>query len=157
MKKVRMTVQKDSVGKKFQIFNSPESLYVWLNDKDLQEIDELDPTLGTTIFLQSGETMEVEWMGCEFIVENKEYIRVDEIRLAKTIKEKSLLKSQVIGIHNGWTIESIVSFKSGEDEKIKRKKLTKKSKHKFNIEELFQTKKSFIKTKNANLDPHDIQ
>ena len=73
MKKVRMTVQKDSVGKKFQIFNSPESLYVWLNDKDLQEIDELDPTLGTTIFLQSGETMEVEWMGCEFIVENKEW------------------------------------------------------------------------------------
>jgi hypothetical protein len=67
VKKVRITLNKDFLIKKIPVFNSPESLYVWLNDPELQAQERLDPTLGSTINLKKGETMEIEWMGCEFI------------------------------------------------------------------------------------------
>ena len=140
MKKVRFTVNRGSHGKKFPIFNSPESVYVWLNDPELKEAPRLDPTLGSTVVLRPGETMEVEWLGCEFICEENYVIRIDQIRLAKNMRVKSLQLNNVVGVHRGWTIEEIISFKPGKDTDIKRTRLTGKSKQKFNIEELFVTR-----------------
>lgn len=137
MKKVRINVNKGSSGKKFPIFNSPESLYVWLNDPELQTASRMDPSLGSIIFLRPGETMEVEWMGCEFISDDGSIFRVDHVRLAKTMKVKSLALNNVVGIHSGWVTSDIISFKSGSDQLIKRTRLTNKSKHKFDIENLF--------------------
>lgn len=137
MKKVRITVSKGSAGKRFPIFQSPEALFAWKFDAELQSIFRLDPTMGTTIFLRPGEVMEVEWMGCEYIDDGEVSFRVDQIRLAKTMKVKALSTSKVIGIHSGWITDDIISFKSGADEDVKRTRLTKKSKQKFDIEELF--------------------
>jgi len=140
VKKIRITINKGSTGKKFLIFNSPESLYVWLNDPELQNSPRMDPSLGSIVLLRPGETMEVEWMGCEFIDDGNHVFRVDQVRLAKTMKVKSLALNNVIGIHNGWTTDNIISFKSGSDLDSKRIKLTDKSKHKFNIDEIFESR-----------------
>lgn len=140
MKKVRITVNKGSLGKKFPIFNSPESLYVWLNDPELQAAPRMDSSLGSIIFLRPGETMEVEWMGCEFINDGGNIFRVDHVRLAKTMKVKSLALSNVVGIHSGWITSDIISFKSGSDQLTKRTRLTDKSKHKFDINEIFESR-----------------
>jgi len=156
MKKVRMTVDKDSSGKKIPVFSSPESLYVWLHDPELQDSQKIDPTFGSMIMLRPGEVMEVEWMGCEYVYEEQRTIRIDQIRLAKTIKIKSLKSSGVIGVHSGWTSEEIISFKSGTDGEIKRSKLTKKSKHKFNIQELFSVKGLESKEQPSVIDPQDL-
>lgn len=137
MKKIRITVKKGSQGKKFPIFNSPEALYVWLNDPELQTTPRLDPSLGSTIFLRPGEIMEVEWLGCEFFQEDNKTFCINQIRLAKTMKIKALDVNKIVGVHSGWVMNKILSFDSGNDEDIKRLKLTPKSKHKFNIEELF--------------------
>lgn len=145
MKKVRITVNKGSKGKSFNIFNSPESLYVWLNDDELQE-DELDPSLGNTIHLKKGEVMEVEWCGCEYIYEHDRLLfRADYIRIGKLISTPSFFSrgKNVVGIQDGWIIDDIISFKSQSDDLTKTTKLTSRSKHKFNLDELFLARKSY--------------
>ena len=140
MKKIRIVINKCSLGKKFPIFNSPESLYVWVNDPELRAASRVDPDLGSIVTLKPGETMEVEWIGCEFIDDGDNVIRVDQVRLAKTMKAKLLSSNNVIGIHTGWMTEDTISFKSGSDDIIKTTRLTNKSKHKFNISEIFASK-----------------
>lgn len=143
MKKIRITVPRGSKGKKFPVFNSPESLYVWINDPELQTMQKLDPTLGTTITLRPGEVMEVEWMGCEFILEDKNsMLRVDEVRLAKTIKLPATHAklTNLVGVHSGWTTNEIFAFTSESQDDIKVLKLSNKAKHKFDIEKLFASR-----------------
>ena len=120
MKKVRITVKKGSPGKKFQIFNSPESLYVWMNDPELQVEEKLDSSLGVTVYLKQGEVMEVEWLGCEFINETSFYLRADYVRLGKHVKIGSSSVKEMIGIQDGWVVDE-----------------TNRSKHKFDLDELF--------------------
>jgi len=156
MKKVRITVKKGSLGKKFPIFSSPEALYVWLHDPELQAAVRLDPSLGTMIFLRPGEIMEVEWLGCEFFQEDKQNLCINQIRLAKTMKIKGLDVSKVVGVHSGWTIKDIIHFKNGDDIDTKRFKLTSKSKHKFNIEELFQNRGLLDKDADIKIKPQDL-
>ena len=157
MKKVRITVGKGSTGKKFPIFNSPESLYVWMHDPELKSSSKLDPTLGSMITLRPGETMEVEWLGCEFISEENRHIRIDHIRLAKNVKVKTTTFNNVVGIHSGWIIEEIISFKSGSDETTKRTKLTSKSKHKFDIKNLFAVRGLLDDVDDQKLKQQDLQ
>ena len=140
MKKVRIIVKKGTEGKKFHIFNSPEALYIWLNDPELQIAQRLDSSLGSTIFLRPEEIMEIEWLGCEFFQENKQALCFNHVRLAKTMKVRGLDIGKLVGIHSGWITEDIVSFKSGSDGIVKRTKLTNKSKHKFNIGEIFESR-----------------
>lgn len=156
MKKIRITAKKDSKGKKFPIFSSPEAFYVWMHDQELQNSAKLDPSLGSTIFLRPGEIMEVEWLGCEFFQENKVTICVDQIRLAKSINVNALGITSVIGVHEGWTTKEIIPFKSGESEGIRHLRLGNKSKHKFNIQELFEAR-GLIKEEKYKIDPQEIQ
>jgi hypothetical protein len=140
MKKVRITVNKGVSGKAFKIFNSPESLYVWLNDPELQQDDELDVSLGNVVYLKKGEFMEAEWCGCEFLYEdNKLQFRADYIRIGKLISSPtSFLKGKnIVGIQDGWVLDDTISFKSGTDGLTKTMKLTSRSKHKFDLDELF--------------------
>lgn len=156
MKKIRITVKKGSQGKKFPIFNSPEALYVWMHDPELQTAPRLDPALGSTIFLRPGEVMEIEWLGCEFFQEGKKIFQVDQVRLAKTMKIKALDVDKIIGVHSGWTSQDIVRFKSGDDLDIKRLKLTSKSRHKFNIEELFHARGLLDRDEEMKVEPKDL-
>ena len=156
MKKVRITVNKGSKGKRFPIFNSPESLYVWMNDPELQEMSKLDPTLGTTIMLRPGEVMEIEWMGCEFIVEDKNTsMCVDEIRLAKTIKipASHAKLTNVVGVHSGWTTKEILSFESTLEDDVKVMRLSGKAKHKFDIEKLFMSRGLVEEENSKQIEP----
>jgi len=156
MKKIRITVKKGSMGKKFPIFNSPEALYVWMNDPELQEAPRLDPSLGSTVMLRPGEVMEVEWLGCEFFQENQQNFCINQIRLAKTMKIKGLDSSKIVGVHSGWTIKEIMSFNSTTDDNVKYLKLTTKSKHKFNIEELFQNRGLLNNDEDEKIEPQDL-
>ena len=155
VKKIRITVNKGSNGKRIPVFDTPEALYVWYHDPDLQKEARLDPNLGTMIYLRHGETMEVEWMGCEFITEGNEVLRIDQVRIAKNIKSYALRKNEIIGIHSGWTIEEFIPFKSRNNEDVKCVRLTKKSKHKFNIEELFAAKAGYEDAP-QEINPEDL-
>lgn len=145
MKKVRITINKGHTDKEFKIFNSPESLYVWLNDTELQE-ENLDSSIGNIVNLKKGEIMEVEWRGCEYIYENDKLLfRADYIRIGKLINSPSMfLKGKdVVGIQDGWILSDTISFKSYSDEKTKTTKLTPRSKHRFDLDELFAARDEY--------------
>jgi hypothetical protein len=153
VKKIRITVNKGSKGKKFPVFNSPESLYVWMYDEELREASKLDPSLGVMINLRPGEVMEVEWMGCEYVHEESFQFRVDQVRLAKTMQVKSISKTRLVGVYGGWTSEDVLTFKSCKDEDVKITKLTPKSKHKFDIHELFESRSMNEDQEKEETDP----
>lgn len=146
MKKVRITVSKGSTGKSFKIFNSPESIYVWLHDPELQKSEELDVSIGNVIHLKKGEVMEAEWCGCEYIYENESLIfRADYIRLGKLMKNSTLFSANknVIGIQDGWILNDTIQFKNYSDEKTRTTRLSLKSKHRFNLDELFASREAY--------------
>jgi len=141
MKKIRLTVNRGLSGKKFPVFNSTESLYVWLNDPEVKAAADIDPSLGTIVHLRNGETMEVEWRGCEFIYEeNRLLFRADLIRLCKEIKVNTPLLKPLIGIHEGWVVSEVLSFEPKANKGVRTTKLTSRSRHKFNIDEIFESR-----------------
>lgn len=159
MKKVRITVSKGSKGKDFRIFNSPESLYVWLNDPDLQTDDDLDPSLGNIVSLKRGEVMEVEWCGCEFMYENDVLLfRADYIRIGKLISEPTFFSGgkSVVGIQDGWVTSDMISFKSSVNDSTKTTKLTTKSKHKFDLDELFAAREAYDELSHEEVEESKI-
>ena len=87
--------------------------------------------------------------------ENKASFCVDEIRLAKTMKIKGIKGNKLVGVHSGWTTKDIIQFKSGGDSDISRLRLSPKSKHKFNIEELFQAR-GLSKEEKYKIEPQDL-
>lgn len=146
MKKVRITVSKGSKGKAFKVFNSPESLYVWLNDPELQEDDYLDSSLGNIVYLRRGEIMEAEWCGCEFIYEEGRLnFRADYIRLGKLISSPTIFTGgkNVVGIQDGWVLDDTIAFKSYSDGLTRTTKLTERSKHRFDLDELFSAREAY--------------
>jgi hypothetical protein len=149
MKKVRITTTRGSKGKNFKIFNSPESLYVWLNDPELQEDEDLDPTLGNIVNLRKGEVMEVEWCGFEHIYEDgRLQFRADYVKIGKLISVpvSFLDNKEIVGIQDGWVTSDILSCKSKTDESTKIVKLTARSKHRFNLDELFMAREAYDST-----------
>lgn len=113
----------------------------------------MDPDLGSIILLKPAETMEVEWMGCEFIDDGGLIFRADQIRLAKTMKIKSSSLNNVVGVYDGWTTEDIISFKNNSDVDARCSRLTTKSKHKFDINELFEARAALKEKENDKIDP----
>jgi hypothetical protein len=143
MKKIRITVNRGLSGKKFPIFNSTESLYVWINDPEIKSTPDLDPSLGTVVHLRNGETMEVEWRGCEFIYEgNNLLFRADLIRLCKEIKVNVPTLKPIVGIHEGWVVSEVLSFDPKGNKGVRTTKLTDKSRHKFDIDEIFESREA---------------
>jgi len=139
MKKIRIVAKKGKNGKKFPIFNSPESLYVWINDPEIKEKNELDPSLGVTVHLREGEVMEVEWRGFESIYEKNSLIMcANLVRIGKDIKTSFKLSKPIVGVHEGWVIDEIIPFKSKDDDEARITLLKQNSKHKFDLDELFE-------------------
>jgi hypothetical protein len=139
MKKIRIIVKKGATGKKIPIFNSPESLYVWTNDPELKAQSDLDPSLGMTVHLREGEVMEVEWRGFESIYEKNALILcANFVRLGKDIRTSFKVSKPIVGVHEGWVSDEIFSFKSKSDKETRTTLLNQNSKHKFDLEELFE-------------------
>lgn len=137
MKKIRISVPKGAQGKNFNIFNSAESLYVWLNDPVLKSQEQLDPSLGNTVYLKRGEHMEVEWRGYELIYENNVLLfKADFIRLCKNMSSQNKNK-YVVGIQDGWILHGDMEFKTKITKDYKTTLLNERSRHKFDLEELF--------------------
>jgi hypothetical protein len=137
MKKVRISIPKGSSGKSFNIFNSTESVYVWLFDPVLKSQKNLDPSLGNTVHLKKGEFMEVEWRGYELIYENSDLLfKTNFIRLCKNMTSIETNKF-VVGIQDGWILSGDIEFKTKACKDYKTTLLNKRSRHKFDLDELF--------------------
>lgn len=139
MKKIRISTKKGTIGKKFLVFNSPESLYVWLHDPDINNVKDLDPSLGTVVHLRGGEVMEVEWRGFENVFEdNKLIMCANLIRLCKEINTSVKFAKPIVGIHEGWVTDEMMPFKTKVGKEFRTTLLTENSRHKFDLDQMFE-------------------
>lgn len=118
--------------KSFRIFDSAESLYVWLKDvgapKNTPESFYVDIT--------PGDYIEVEWMGCEFVHENGLSQRLDSVRLAKASQTKNA-SGVLVEIYYGWVANDTFVFCDHEDEDSYTIKLITPENYKLDFNLLF--------------------
>lgn len=111
MKKVRIITKEDRT-KDYHLFDSPEALYLWLNEVEDDAIN--NPEGCDIVTLNPDEFIEAEWLGCEFVNEGNSYhSRLDFIRLAKRSK-KIDPNGNIVSIHCGWIDSSEMSFNDEE-------------------------------------------
>lgn len=115
MKKVKVTLNPGSNGKKFYLFPSAEALYVWAcaieADEHVQvpEIKEL--------LLEPGGFIESELMGFEYDYDKNRYKRFDLVRLAKA-QQTSNASGMLVTVHSGWVIGGLLPMKNYSDTDI---------------------------------------
>lgn len=97
--------------KSFRLFDSAESLYVW--QKDVGAPANSAESLYVDITPDS--YIEIEWMGCEYSLENGVYHRFDCVRLAKASQSNNA-SGIVVEIYSGWVSAGVFNFHDHEDE-----------------------------------------
>lgn len=87
------------------LFPSPESIYVWLSDKDLnvEDVEGID-----IVCLSQEQYVEAEWRGCMYEYVGDGSLRLDTVRLARINKSEN--GKLVASIHYGWTMDDLLTF-----------------------------------------------
>ena len=113
VKKVRVSLNPGSSGRKIYLFSSAESLYVWLtgleNDEHLV-VPDLDELL-----LEPGGFIEVELLGYEYAYEDGSHFhRLNFVRLGKAMPSKNA-GGLVVTFHSGWVTTGLLPMKRYSD------------------------------------------
>lgn len=117
LKKVKITLQQHSAGKKFYLFPTPEALYVWLcalenNEQiNIPDIEEL--------VLEPDGFIEAELRGFEYSYEgaSRSPRRLDLVRLGKAQSPKNS-SGTLVTIHKGWVSGGLLPMKTYFDSDI---------------------------------------
>lgn len=130
MKKVKLSlVNKHIINAQesvtYDLFHSPEALYVWLQDHQSDDsISIID--IADVVTLNNQEYAEVEWLGCEYLhINSSKSIRFDNVQFIKFSPAK-ISKGKVINVYQGWILQSpkILQFKTITTEQIVMQLLT---------------------------------
>jgi len=111
VKKVRIELKPDVAMKSLLVFDSSESLYVWLNDVGAGP----QPLGSFSIDVMTGEFIEVEWRGYEYIYDGPLVRRLDAIRLAKGSPTKNA-SGMLVSVHYGWITDDVIAFRDREEQ-----------------------------------------
>lgn len=118
MRKVRVTLQPGSEGKKFSLFPSQEALYVWacaLEKGETVQIDGIED-----LVLDQGSFIEAELIAFEYIYDSKTSMknkRLDFVRMGKANKPANAAGLQV-STHSGWVTGNMFPMKQYSDAHI---------------------------------------
>lgn len=149
MKKIRIELKPESKMKSYRIFDSAESLYVWLKDvgapKDIPESFYVD--------LLPGDYIEVEWMGCEYVHEYGITQRLDSVRLAKASQTKNA-SGMLVEIYFGWIANDTFIFRDHEDEDSYTIKLITPESYKLDLDLLFGSNQDDENSEEENKEKH---
>lgn len=119
MKKVRVDIKETSPGRKFWIFNSSLALWDWIQRcyADPGDLTNTEPSGAFEITLRPGDFMEVEWFGCEILRGVDRWFHLNLVRVGES--RPSLNSSgNVVTLHVGWLIDSIVPMTDYDDEHL---------------------------------------
>lgn len=110
------------------LFETAESLYYYLTEDESQSAGRA--SLGMAfVEVRPGQTIEVEWSGCEFTslpVLNKKDVRLDYVKFVKyTIDKNGDPEPATFG--EGWTTENFLSFRDLEDDSKRVTRLNSQS------------------------------
>jgi len=121
MKKVKITLNAGSTGKKFYLFPSAEALYVWacaLERGETLEIDGIDEPV-----LEPNDFIEAELLGFEYVHDGAQSKRFDLVRLGKARMTKNASGLQV-STHVGWVTGNLLPLKQYSDAHINVRVMT---------------------------------
>lgn len=109
MKKVRLTLKKDSSGWCMVLYDSPESAFFLKHEPMQSDSDEYRQL----IELNPGETMEVEWCGSEWVYSGEPpYEKYDKVRMGKIIGADSAGRGGYVELYSGWVVGGHVRWSS---------------------------------------------
>lgn len=120
MKKVRVDVKEDSPGRRFWLFISAESLLDWIVAcyKDPAKATESVPVGAHEVVLRNDDFMEAEWYGCEVVRQGKDSWKHLNLIRAAEVRSSDNSAGNVVTVHIGWVIDTIIPFHDYEDENI---------------------------------------
>lgn len=141
MRKVRITIREPSPGRRFWLFTTSSDLNDWI------DLCYEDPTAGTAclpegaseVVLKPEGVIEAEWWGFESRVESPWTWRsLNFIRLVEA-RPSFNASGQVVTIHAGWVIDTIMPMRQYQDENILVEE-TNEDDSIFDLDELFREK-----------------
>jgi len=115
MKKVRITLNAGSTGKKFYLFPSVEALYLWTCAMDRGEALEV-PGI-EELLLEPADFIEAELLGFEYVYDDAKHRRFDLVRLGRAHGTKNASGLQ-INAHQGWVTGNLLPLKQYSDAHI---------------------------------------
>ena len=116
MRKVKVTLKKRSTGKKFYLFPSAESLYVWVCA--LERGEQLQVSDIEEIVLEPNGFIEAELRGFEYAYEDdQKFKRLDMVRLGKAEQPKNA-SGVLVTVHSGWVLGGLLPLKRYSDSDI---------------------------------------
>ena len=122
MKKVKIVLKPGSSGKKFYLFPSAESLYVWacaLERNEQVQVPDIEEMV-----LEPGGFIEAELRGFEYAYEGaQKFRRLELIRLGKAQQPKNS-SGLLVTIHSGWVSGGLLPMKPYSDADIDVKLLS---------------------------------
>ena len=111
MKKIRIELGLDSIGKTLTFFDSAESLYLWT-----QMGRPTEPEGSFDINLNPGDYIEIEWYGCEYVYDGpNSWQRLNCLRMAKAMRTKNA-SGVLVTVHYGWASDDTLPFASSQDD-----------------------------------------
>lgn len=115
MKKFKLNVKKGASVKNIWLFSDPESLLIWLLDLEANKQELFDLKVETTrIPVKPDDKVEIEWMGCEYVYEHGDPIRIDLVRMVKASPPadcKSGKKGLFISGYSGWVVNELLNLR----------------------------------------------
>ena len=148
MKKVRLNLKRGSKAWAFVLYDSAESAY-YLKDEPILD-DEIEE-YRRIVSLSPGETMEMEWVGSEWVYEDDSGVsnkspstvmhdKFDKVRICKSIPIKGAGKDdKLIEAYSGWMSGRAMKW-TGEDipEGVRITPIKGKMRSRFDFSELFE-------------------
>lgn len=115
MKKFKLSVKKGAPVKNIWLFSDPESLLIWLLDFNANKQELIGLKEETTrIPVRPEDKMEIEWMGCEYVYEHGDPIRIDLVRIVKAsppMDGKSGKKGLFVSGYSGWVVTDLLQLR----------------------------------------------
>ena len=145
MKKVRVEVYDDSPGRRFWLFSSSLELWQWIlscYEEPGNATEGIAPAGAHEIVLRPGGFLEVEWCGTEPMQDVNapggwRYLNLVRIGEAQPTANAS---GNVVTIHMGWVISSIIPMEDYEDNNIDVWRIDDDEEAELDLDALFREK-----------------
>jgi len=123
VRKVKITLNPGSPGKKFYLFPTPESLYLWIRTLEGGEKVSIDGIEELTLEPEPAGFIEAELVGFEYVYDGGLHHRLDLIRLGKAEQPQNS-SGLLVSIHSGWVSGGLFPLRRYSDADIDIKPIT---------------------------------
>jgi hypothetical protein len=154
MKRVKISLQPGSNGKKFYLFPSSEALYLWTCAIERNEVIQI-PGIEEFVLEPNG-FIEAELRGFEYVHEgNEKYRRLDLIRMGKAQQTKNA-SGVLVTIHVGWVSGGLLPMKNYSDNEIEARVISE-TESKLDLATLFNDELAVKVDEIIELDDSDVE